>query len=325
MKNCLLTVCGSILLIASMAHASAGEVWFAPPDNLDRGARTFNHDFPQLFESSPAWDGKTDVFVLSPKFAEEAPEEATKHVTAWLAARHIALAVGAGTVQTDNAQHVEGECGYGVEGYSRPNKNQIIFSRLKRRGVDVQYVAMDEPLTFGYFYHRKNACNYTIGQVSQRVARTIAEIRQAYPNAKMVDYEAVVFDQGTGPWLSALAQWLAAYRAATGEMPYALVFDLDWTKPWQDAVQRGTALLHKNGVRAGIILDGTGPGQSDAGAVAAYKRNMASVAALHAPLDFVEIANWTPHPASDLPQSDPNSLTGVLHYYNTTYHTSTRN
>jgi hypothetical protein len=141
-----------------------------------------------------------------------------------------------------------------------------------------RYVAMDEPLTFGYFYHRKNACNYTIGQVAQRVARTIAEIRQANPHAKMVDYEAVVFDQGTGPWLSALAQWLAAYRAATGEMPYALVFNLDWTKPWQDAAQRGTALLHKNSVRAGIILDGTGPGQFDVDAVAAYKRNMASVA-----------------------------------------------
>lgn len=70
---------------------------------------------------------------------------------------------------------------------------------------------------------------------------------------------------------------------------------------------------------------GTGPGQSDADAVAAYERNMASVAALHAPLDFVEIANWTPHPANDLPQSDPNSLTGVLHYYYATYHSSARN
>jgi hypothetical protein len=81
------------MLIASMAHASAGEVWFAPPDNLDCGPRTFNHDFPQLFESPPAWDGKTDVFVLSPKFAEEAPEEAQKRMTSWSASRHIALAV----------------------------------------------------------------------------------------------------------------------------------------------------------------------------------------------------------------------------------------
>jgi hypothetical protein len=88
MKNFLLTICAGLPLITSMAHASAGEVWFAPSDNLDRGPRTFNHDFTQLFEPSPAWDGKTDVFVLSPKFAEEAPEETTKHVTSWLAAHH---------------------------------------------------------------------------------------------------------------------------------------------------------------------------------------------------------------------------------------------
>jgi hypothetical protein len=39
------------------------------------------------------------------------------------------------------------------------------------------------------------------------------------------------------------------------------------------------------------------------------------VDAARLPLDFVVIANWTPHPANDLPESDPNSLSGVLHYY----------
>ncbi len=62
----------SILKLTALRSpaAHAQQVWFAPPDNMDRGARTFNHDFPQLFESPAAWDGKTDVFVLSPKFAE---------------------------------------------------------------------------------------------------------------------------------------------------------------------------------------------------------------------------------------------------------------
>ena len=53
-------------------------------------------------------------------------------------------------------------------------------------------------------------------------------------------------------------------------------------------------------------------GTSDADAVAAYKPNMASVAAAKLPLDLVVIANWTAHPANDLPESDPNSLTGVF-------------
>jgi hypothetical protein len=57
---------------------------------------------------------------------------------------------------------------------------------------------MDEPLTFGCFHHRKNACNYTIRQVAQRVAETIAEIRQFYPNAKMVDLRGGCIRSGNG-------------------------------------------------------------------------------------------------------------------------------
>jgi hypothetical protein len=37
----------SALLPLLAGSAAAEEVWFAPPDNLDRGPRTFNHDFPQ--------------------------------------------------------------------------------------------------------------------------------------------------------------------------------------------------------------------------------------------------------------------------------------
>ena len=63
-----------VLFLLLTGSASAQEIWFAPPDNMDRGARTSNHDFPELFESSPAWDGKTEVFVLSPKFTADASE-----------------------------------------------------------------------------------------------------------------------------------------------------------------------------------------------------------------------------------------------------------
>lgn len=37
----------SAVLFPSLAGSAAAEgVWFAPPDNLDRGPRTFNDDFP---------------------------------------------------------------------------------------------------------------------------------------------------------------------------------------------------------------------------------------------------------------------------------------
>ena len=124
-------------------------------------------------------------------------------------------------------------------------------------------------------------------------------------------------------WNADFPKWLEAYRRATGRPLDAIVYDLDWRPSWSEVVIPGIRVAHQAGIRVGIVLDGAG--RSDAEAVADYKKNMASVAGLPAPFDFVVIANWTPHPANDLPQSDPSSFTGVLHYYNATYHPSARN
>jgi hypothetical protein len=300
-------------------HTQAQKIWFAPPDNLDRGARTYNHDFPGLFDASPAWSARADVFVLSPKFTAEATQESGDRVAGFLASHHIALAVSTGAVQMDNAQPTPGECGFGVEGYSRPLKNQIIFARWKRFGIDVPYIALDEPLSFGHHFQSARGCQYSIQETAHRVAASIAEIRKSYPNAKIVDYEAAATTVPTKQWLADLQEWLTAYRKETGELPDSVVFDVDWRKPWLDAVRPGTELVHRIGVKAGIFLDGTAPSISDANAVATTKQNMAAVASAKLPLDLVVIANWTAHPANDLPESDPNSLTGVLHYYEATY------
>jgi hypothetical protein len=72
---------------------------------------------------------------------------------------------------------------------------------------------------------------------------------------------------------------------------------------------------HKAGVRAGVFLTGAGPGASDAEAVAAYEQNVQAVESSGLCFDLVDIANWTPHPSRNLPQSDPDTLTSFLHCY----------
>jgi hypothetical protein len=114
----------------------------------------------------------------------------------------------------DNRDRVPGECGFGIEGSNRPGRNATGFRRLKQLGIEVRYVAMDEPLTFGHYY-----------------------------------------------------------------------------------------------------ITGTGPGASDAEAVAARKQNIQAVEASGLEFDLVDVANWTPHPSRNLPQSDPATLTSVVAWY----------
>ncbi|MFK4985731.1 hypothetical protein ACI4B7_28305, partial [Klebsiella pneumoniae] len=79
------------------------------------------------------------------------PADQLTRINTFLKDRHIALAVSVGTILMDNVNPVPGECGYGVEGFNRPGRNSIQFKRLKQLGIEVRYVAMDEPLTFGHY------------------------------------------------------------------------------------------------------------------------------------------------------------------------------
>src|ERR1700730_6949823 len=97
-----------------------------------RQSAAINQDCPQLFDPSPAWSAQTDVFVISPLMGSVVgPGDALQKTNAFLAAHHIALAVGIGAAQMDNADRTPGECGFGVEGLNRPGRNAAGFKRLK--------------------------------------------------------------------------------------------------------------------------------------------------------------------------------------------------
>lgn len=295
------------------------QVWFAPNDDMPRPRGPdgyLNHDFPHLFDPNPAWDARIDVFKISPMMGSPVgPADELNRINTFLTGRHIALAVDGGGVTMDNAAPTPGECGFGVEGMIRPGRSAIAFKRLKQLGIQVAYVTLDEPLTYGHYYNRKNACRYSLQEVAHRVASDVAEIRQVYPDVRIVDVEAPQITTAA-QWNADFPTWLKAYRDAAGAPFDAVVFDAVLSQSsWQPTAAANLRAAHAAGVRVGIILDGSGPGASDAEAVAAYKHNIQIVEASGLKFDIVMVANWTPHPSRNLPQSDPETLTSVLAWY----------
>jgi hypothetical protein len=260
-------------------------------------------------------DAKIDVFKISPLMGSiNGPAEELTRINAFLSGRHIALDVDAGGVTMDYPVPTPGECGYGVEGMVRPGRTAAGVKRLKQLGIELTYVTLDEPLTYGHYYNRKNACRYSIEEVARRVAGEIAQIRQYYPDVRIVDVEAPQMT-ATPQWNADFPRWLKAYRDAAGAPFDAIVYDMVWSQAWQAVAAPGIRVAHAAGMRAGIILDGSGPGGTDAEAAAAYKRNMQAVDASGLKFDLVWVANWTRHPSRNLPQSDPDTLTSVLDWY----------
>ena len=284
------------------------EIWFAPADSLPRGTKQLDQDFPKLFDEPPAWKTDIDVFPIAPYFAERASDEDLLHISHFLNRHHIALAVAVQPMQIEN------ECAPG-EGRTRRGSNLRIFHRLRKLNLEIKYVALDEPLTFGhYFKLGAEECRLPIADVARRVAMTITEIRESYPNVRVVDYEAAT-SAPVESWPKELAEWIEAYRMAAGNSLDAVVFDVNWRRPWLDWVRPSIEVLHRARVRAGMFLTITGPGKSDADAAASLRRNIEAVKEAHLPLDLTILACWQMYPSHSLPPSDANTLTSVLNWY----------
>ncbi|HEX4260759.1 MAG TPA: hypothetical protein VHY76_06630 [Acetobacteraceae bacterium] len=294
------------LLAMAAARVRAQAIWFAPPDNLARPGIPPRHpDYPGLFAANAVWDARVGALLIPQFYAARAPDQDLLRIGAWLRQHRIALGVATGT-----AIIARGECGP-LEGLTVPAATFNLFRRLHRLGLAVQYVGMDEPLTFGHIYHAARACRLPIPDLARRVASAVAEIRIWYPAVRIVDYEAIT--AAPEPEIGAiLTQWVAAYRAAVGAPPYAIIADLNWRLAWRPALQQMVAIAHRDGVRAGVFLDGTGPGVSSAAWVAAAQRNTDAVVAMRLPLDILLVANWTIHPRRALPAQDPATLTHFL-------------
>ena len=77
-------------------------------------------------------------------------------------ARHRDAGAGLYVPGVDAPTH----CGEGVEGYFAPAETAALAAKLERAGGALAYIAMDEPLWFGHYYHEKNACHSSIDKIS---------------------------------------------------------------------------------------------------------------------------------------------------------------
>src|SRR5262245_44848080 len=100
------------LPIADCRRSSAAEIWFAPPDNLTRGTKVYNDDFPRFWTAPQEWSFTAkhiSVFQLQPYYAANAPGDTIKQISAFLTSQGISLSVGMQSVPVD-------DCGRGIEG-----------------------------------------------------------------------------------------------------------------------------------------------------------------------------------------------------------------
>jgi len=107
------------------------------------------------------------------------PTETVQIALDFLKQHNMALAVPLGFVSSDT-------CGQDVEGIGSARGQNVYPREMTKRGIDLDYVVMDEPVFYGHDYAGKNACKFSIEEVAESVAKNVKMIRSYYPKVQFV-------------------------------------------------------------------------------------------------------------------------------------------
>lgn len=304
-------------LLALLGYHADGQaqtptIWFGAVSNLQapRGFST-DPDYPQLFTNPDAWGGALShikVFKVVHHYIERAPEADVRRMFTFLRAHNIAVAAVFGMVTAEG-------CGRRVEGMAHgPRAVERQAERFRDLGADVRYIVADEPLTFGHYFSKGDACRFSIEQVAQSYAENIRLAKSVFPNAVVVDTEATT--ELNSP--DELSQWFDLLRQQLGPAaPTRLHLDIQWDRDdWSEKVGWIINTAQAHGLSYGIIYHGTARDRSDGAWMGAVKSHIVDFerSVRQRPADVV-LQSWNEFPSHVLPESDPTALTSLVDWY----------
>jgi hypothetical protein len=164
------------------ASPSTPQIWFSSGDDLEVKGVVVHPDFMHLFDPRPAWpagSARVNVMQLRAPWFLRMPPETVQIALDFLKQHNMALAVPLGFVSSD-------ACGQDVEGIGSARGQSVYPREMKKRGIALDYVVMDEPLFYGHDYAAKNACKFSIEEVAESVAKNVKMIRSYYPKVQFV-------------------------------------------------------------------------------------------------------------------------------------------
>jgi hypothetical protein len=185
---------------------------------------------------------------------------------------------------------------------------------------------MDEPLWFGRHYKglpgKQPGCRLSVEQVIDLVMPVLQVYREAFPAARIGDIEPSGL-ANQPEWQNETRQWLGGLRDRLGSNLSFMQLDVPFTAGPQQVTAARRLFNHLEALRAdnlvkniGIIYNGMPNDRTDKEWIDNAKSHIGLFEQEYKlrPQQAV-IQSWTLHPTHVLPETDPESLTGLVLYY----------
>ncbi len=298
---------------ASIAGRSSGaqQIWLAPLPLTVRtdGTVAGTRDYFDMFAPKAPWQSvasKVSVFKIYPELLRSASDDQIRALVAGLADRHIMLALEAPVLAAAS------DCAPGAD---HRRWLPALLERLHRLGGQLRKLVMVGPIVDGHISVRAGACRWTLADVAQDAALTVARIRDMFPDVEVGEIEPI--GNGTGYLDPAeLATWFEDWTRADGHSLAFLHLDVEWGKPWGRDLRRVADEASRHGVPLGVIINASASALSD--------QQFADQALSHAVRVVQEIGHspeqlvfqsWEDFPHRALPDTDFTTMTGLIRAY----------
>jgi len=312
------------LAFASQRVDAAPDYWLCGEDLVLQQDKKRNYpaDYMDLFRLDSPWSSsaaKLKGFKISTQLVLRGTDEQLKTVIEGLKARHIAMSIEMGLLCYSDEPP---SCGKGSEGYSRapgpgrPYVAERVAKRLSELGGKLDYIELDEPVTWGYSRIGKTRigfpyCHLPIDVLVDQMAPQVAILQQYFP---AIQFGLV--DSVNGRWPDIPQGLLSLIDTMNRKLHVKIVFvhtDVAWDSDWQPGLQFLAQGLRKRGVRFGIICDGDLKSPSDeAWAKQAVWRCQCVNQDPKTKLDDFMVQSWVAHPTRMLPETMPGTSTWIL-------------
>jgi hypothetical protein len=309
--------------------ADAAEIWLnpqasVPPSPLNRAV-----DFLDMFTPDAPWEKAAQsvkVFKLYASFVGGAPQDQIDKIVVDLNRRGIAIGLEAG-VMNIGPRSTNPPCGgFGlVEGYGIPAVAANIARRIQKAGGAIKYLAMDEPLWYGHYYKGRPGaqpgCQSSLDDIIKLIGPTLKAYTDVFPD--MVVGEVEPTDVAEQPnWQADLSAWSNRFRGSFGRPLGFLQFDVLWDRPNEDRILvelfRYAEALKRQGLLGsiGVMYNGSPSQKSDPAWIRSAQEHILSVEVKDGLRpDQAIFQSWLPNPTHAMPDSSPDTLTGLVNFY----------
>jgi hypothetical protein len=292
-------------------------IWFGGVDPVVQRDRhvTEPADFMDLFAAGAPWKvGASKVIALkiSTQLVLRGTDAQLRTVIEGLKRKQIGLGIELGVLVYSE------RCGKHTEGYGAPLAVEAVCKRIKSLGGQLDYVAMDEPVTWGHAVKSKSGqgdcrCQDPIPALVEQVAPKIALLKSYFPNVQIGEIDAI---SSRGPHgVDDIILFNDLLHKRTGLRLAFMHADVAWNSDWQPLLRDLIKRMHGRHLRVGVVFNGDLNARSSqewiAQAIRKYQLLMNDPTL--APDDLV-FQSWSNLPDRMLPETDPAAWTYALRY-----------